>query len=231
MTSCELVSKYALEYKDAEFFSKLAYQRAFISQVRYIQGAAPQQVIGVLRQALQDFITAFELGYRAEAIEINNWFYRSLVVNDPSLSHFLAAFPEEIWPYGDAFSRFQALWGFAQLRAEKEQSLKLLEILYGLCVKPEIDLAPNEKKPLIRRLQENAYQLMHAIYMNDSSSLTRCLHMRARLRPIIPAEGTRYELFQPIDLVGLGLCRLANLNGISLDLDEPTLPMALLRHN
>lgn len=225
---CELARKYALGYRDANFFAKLAYQRAFLSQVRYIQGTLSNQVIDSLRQALQDFIIGFELGYPSEAIEVNNWFYRSLVVNDLSLSHFLAALPDELWPYGDAFPRFQAHWGFAQLRGQKEQASQVLELLYGLCFESADELVPNEKEQQMRQLQENSYHLMRAIFVKDSSSLITYLHERAQLRPIIPVEGTRYELFQPLDLLGLGLCRLADLGGMAINIKEPLLPMALL---
>ena len=68
----EIVRKYALEYKDTKFFAKLAYQRAFLSQVRYIQGDLPNKFIDSLRQSIQDFITGFEFGYPTEALEINN---------------------------------------------------------------------------------------------------------------------------------------------------------------
>jgi hypothetical protein len=225
---CELVRKYALGYKDANFFTKLAYQRAFLSQVRYIQGALSSQVIDSLRQALQDFIIGFEFGYPTEAIEINNWFYRSLVVNDLSLTHFLAALPDELWPYGDAFPRFQAHWGFGQLRGQKERALQVLEVLYGLLSGSDDEPVPNEEEQQVRQLQKNSYHLMQAICVKDASSLITYLHERVRLRPIMPVEGARYELFQPLDLLGLGLCRLANLGGMTVNIEEPSLPMALL---
>jgi hypothetical protein len=225
---CELVRGYALEYKDANFFAKLAYQRAFLSQVRCIQSALPNQIIDSLKQAVQDFVTGFELGYPTEAIEVSNWFYRSLVVNDLSLSHFLAALPDELWPYGDAFSRFQAHWGFAQLRGQREQASHALERLYGVCFESDEEMISDENGRRMRQLLKNSYHLMHAIFMKDSDSVITALHERTRLRSIIPAEGTRYELFQPLDLLGLGLCRLAILSGIAINIEVPSLPMALL---
>jgi hypothetical protein len=225
---CESARKYALGYKDANFFVKLAYQRAFLSQVRYIQGTLSDQVIDSLRQAVQDFIIGFELGYPAEAMEINNWFYRSLVVNDLSSSHFLAALPDELWPYGDEFPRFQARWGFAQLLGQKEQASQMLQSLDSLCLEYDDELATNEDEQRMRKLHVNSYHSMQAVFEKDSSSLIAYLQERAELRPIIPAEGTRYELFQPLDLIGLGLCRLAIIGGISCDIEVPSLPMALL---
>jgi hypothetical protein len=225
---CELARKYALGYKDAKFFAKLAYQSAFLSQVRYIQGTLSDQVIDSLRLAVQDFIIGFELGYPTEAIEVNNWFYRSLVVNDLSSSHFLAALPDELWPYGDEFPRFQARWGFAQFRGQKEQALQTLQFLDGLCFESDDELVTNEEEQLMRQLQINSYHLMKAVSEKDSSALIAYLQERARLRPIIPAEGTRYEPFQPLDLIGLGLCRLAIKSGITINIEVSSLPMDLL---
>ena len=228
---CEVVRKYALEYKDFKFFAKLAYQRAFLSQVRYLQGTLPNQVIDSLRQAVQDFIIGFEFGYPTEAIEVNNWFYRSLVVNDLSLSHFLAALPDELWPYGDEFPRFQAHWGFAQLLGYKKQASQILEVLHSLCFESNDELALDEEEQRIRQLQENSYNLMYTIFVKDPHAFIEYLHERVQLRTIIPAEGTRYELFQPFDLLGLGLCRLANLSGITIKIAAPSLPIALLEVN
>jgi len=204
---CEQAQKEALRYRDAKFFTKLAYQRAFLSQVRYIEGINTSQAVDLLRQAVQDFVTGVELGYLSEALEINNWFYRSLVVCDLSLAHFLAALPDRVWPYGEDFPRFQAFWGFFQLRGEKEKARQMLEVLYGLCFEVDDEPAIDEEERRERQLQENSYHLMQAIFKRESSAANTRLHERARLRPIIPAEGTRHELFQPLDLLGLGLCR------------------------
>ena len=226
---CELARKQALVYRDAKFFAKLAYQRAFLSQVWYIQGVSVSQVIDSLWQAVRDFATHLELGCPTEAMEVNNWFYRSLVVNDASLSHFLAALPDDIWPYGDEFPRFQAYWGFAQLRGQKERASKLLEVLFGLCFETDDEPEKTEKEQQKRQLQENLYHVMHAISTEDVYSAAMYLRERAQLRPIIPPEGTRYELFQPLDLLGLGLCGIAKLNGMDININEPSLPMVLLR--
>jgi hypothetical protein len=99
-------------------------------------------------------------------------------------------------------------------------------LLYGLCFEPDDGLAPNEEKQQMRQLKENSYKLMQAIFEKDSSLLIVCLQEQSRLRLTIPAEGTRYELFQPLDLIGLGLCRLAIIGGIKIEM--PSLPMALL---
>src|SRR5687768_821882 len=71
---CELAREVALDYGDAQFFAKLAYQRAFLSQVLYIRGSDAKDCADVLSQAVNEFITALELSYPTEAIEVNNWF-------------------------------------------------------------------------------------------------------------------------------------------------------------
>lgn len=229
LRQCELARKQALVFKDCKFYANVAYERAFLSQVWHIQGVSASQVIVSLRQAVCDFITALEFGYPTQSVEINNWFYRSLVVNDPSLSHFLAALPAEVWPYGVAFPRFQAYWGFAQLRRQNEDATKCLDFLYGLCFESDDEPEETEEEQQIQRLEENLYHIMHAISTKDTYSAVMYLRERVQLRPIIPPEGTRYELFQPLDLLGLGLCGIAKLNGMDININEPSLPMVLLR--
>jgi len=226
---CELIQKQALSFRDSKFFANLAYQRAFLCQVWHIQGVSASQIIVSLRQAVRDFITALEFGYPTESVEINNWFYRSLVVNAPSLSHFLAALPAEVWPYGVAFPRFQAYWGFAQLRRQNEEATRCLDFLYGLCFESDDEPEETEEEQHIQRLEENLYHIMHAISTKDAYSAAMYLRERAQLRPIIPVEGTRYELFQPLDLLGLGLCGIAKLSGMDINITEPSLPLVLLR--
>ncbi len=226
---CELARKQAFVYRDGKFFANLAYQRAFLSQVWQIQGVPASQIVFSLRQAVRDFITGLELGYPTEAIEVNNWFYRSLVVNDLSLSHFLAALPDDLWFYGDEFPRFQAYWGFAQLRRQNEEATKFLDFLYGLCFESDDEPEETEEERQIQRVEENLYHIMHAISTKDAYSAAMYLRERAQLRPIIPSEGTRYELFQPLDLLGLGLCSIANLKGMDININEPSLPIVLLR--
>jgi len=104
----------------------------------------------------------------------------------------------------------------------------MLEVLYGLCFEVDDEPAIDEEERRERQLQENSYHLMQAIFKRESSAANTRLHERARLRPIIPAEGTRHELFQPLDLLGLGLCRLARLGGMVINIEEPSLPMTLL---
>jgi hypothetical protein len=199
-----------------------AYEAAFLSQVRYIQNFDAKQAISLLAQAVRDFASALELGYPTEAIEVNNWFYRSLVVNDDSLAHFFAALPKHVWPYGDAFPRFQAFFGFALFRGQDEQVSEILDFLHGLCAEVDQLAAESEEQ------QKNCYYLMKAVFEQDSFAATSCLQKRTELRPIVPPEGTRYERFQPVDLIGLGICRLARLRGMTVNIDHPSLPLALL---
>lgn len=229
ISQCEIARKQAFEFKDAKFFVGLAYQRAFLSQVCYLQGASTDLIIDLLRQAVSDFLIGLELGYPTEAIEINNWFYRSLVANDNSLSHFLASLPAEVWSYGETFPRFQAYWGFAQLRRQPDEAMKCLDFLYGWCFESGDDPEENEEDQQINQLEQNGYHIMHAIFTRDTDSAVQYLHERSRLRPIIPPEGTRYELFQPLDLLGLGLCAIAKHSGLSINLNEPSIPLILLR--
>ncbi len=227
LSHAEPARKQALWYGDAKFFAKVAYQKAFLTQVRYLRGIQPEEAVFSLRQAVCAFATALELGYPTEAVEINNWFYRSLVVNDNSLAQFLVALPGEIWPYGDAFPRWVACWGFALFRGQNQRASQILELLYGLCF--EADGPPKDgEEQQARQLQENSYYLMEAILKQDSSSATTFLHKRIELRPIVPPEGTRYELFHPLDLIGLGFCRLARMRGMTVKIAHPSLPLALL---
>jgi hypothetical protein len=228
ISQCEKARKQAFVYKDGKFFANFAYQRAFLSQVRYLQGDSPSEFLVSLRQALSDFITGLELGYPTEANEINNWYFRSLLVNDFSLSHFLAALPNDIWHYGDEFPRFQAYWCFAQLRRQPNEAKKCLDFLYGWCFESDDDPEETEEDQQIKQLEQNCYHIMHSISMKDTDSAVKYMQERCRLRPIIPPEGTRYELFQPLDLLGLGLCRIAMLNGLIVKVNEPSLPMELI---
>src|SRR5262249_52574261 len=219
----EQAREHALAYGDGKFFATLAYQSAFLSQVRCLQTGFTDQAVLSLRCALKDFLFALELGYSTEAVEITNWFYRSLVVNDQDAAHFLASLPTRVWPYGDDFARKQAAWGFALLRGERDRASDILEFLYGLCF--ETQEPPIEGRLPARQIQENSYKLMLAISEENSSSTTACLRERIKLRPMVPLEGTRYELFQPLDLIGLGYCRLARMCGITVNVEDPSLPL------
>lgn len=232
VSQCELARKQGFIFRDGKFFANLGYQRAFLSQFRYIQGElTPSKFLTSLQQAVSDFIIGLELGYPTEAIEINNWFYRSLVVDDLSLTHFLASLPAEVWPYGETFPRFQAYWGFAQLRRQPDEAMKCLDFLHGWCFESDDDPEETEEDLQIRQLEQNGYHIMHAISTKDTDSAVKYLRERSQLRPIIPPEGTRYELFQPLDLLGLGLCAIAKLGGMSINLNEPSIPLILLEEN
>ena len=186
-----------------------------------------RKCLSVSSRRCGDFVTALELGYPTESVEINNWFYRSLVVNEHSLAHFLSALPDAVWPHGPPLPRTQARWGFAVFRGQEDRARAILEYLYGLCFEagePPTDEIDQQKL----ELHKNLYSLMEAISKKDSASATTSLHKRMELRPIVPPEGTRYESFQPLDLIGLGLCRLARLRGMTVKIDHSSLPLALL---
>ncbi|WP_020562384.1 hypothetical protein [Methylosarcina fibrata] len=225
---CELVRKEAFIFKDSKFYATLAYEKALLCQAWYLQGTSKTEVIALLRQSVCDFIIGLEFGYTTESVEINNWFYRSLVVNDLSLAHFLAALPAEVWPYGEIFPRFQAYWGFAQFRRKYDEALKWIDFLLDWCFESDSDKEQSEIEKQLSLLEQNQYHIMNAITIKDEYLLIQYLHERAQLRTIIPPEGTRYERYQLLDFLTLGLCRIALLNGLDIKINEPSLPLELL---
>lgn len=219
----EPAREWALCYGDAKFFAKLAYKSAFLCQLRFINTHRAEAAVLALRQAVRDFATALELGYPTEAAEVNNWFYRALVVNDQSLAHFLASLPRRVWPYGGDLFRFQAALGFAVFRNQLERATEYLDSLAGLCLDAPPPASPEEKAK--RVFLEASYHLMEALVKGDAASATKQLHRRAEVRPVFPLEGTRYEPFQLLDLIGLGFCRLAQLRGMTLTVKHALLPL------
>src|SRR5262249_1376750 len=160
---------------DAKFFANLAYQTAFLSQACFLRDLQPDRAVHSLQHAASDFATALELGYPTESVEICTWFYRSLVANDNSLAHFIAALPWRVWTHGFTFPRTIAGWGFAVLRGQGHRVAAILELLYGLCF--EVDEPPptDENAHQQHELQKNLYSLIEAISKQDSHGATEAL--------------------------------------------------------
>lgn len=222
----ELAQNYALELGDGKFFAKLAYQRILASQVQFLQGGPVLQFVASVEQSVQEFLKALELGYRTEASQVNNWFFRSLVSNDSNAAHCLAAFPFANWPKGKDFPRFQASWGFSLLRGKRWLAAQELEYLMELIDGANAEAA--SEQPLAVPLEKNLCQLMDAVLKLDPAGIEFHLHERTKLRSIIPSEGTRYEAFQPLDFIGLGIARLARLNGVIVNVNHQSLPLVLI---
>jgi len=224
VSHCELAHDDAVRCGDAKFFARLAYQKAFLGQVSFIDGLPAVRAADLLWQALRDFLTALDFGYLTDADEVNNWFYRALLLNDFSAAHFLAALPVKWWWAGRVFARYQVSFGFSLLRGEEQRAAKVLEFLYGWCF--ESGSEPAES--IGAKQQQNAYRLMEAIYRKEPCHIHSCLSERAELRSVIPPEGQRYELLQPLDLVALGLVRLCRHRDLSVALDHSHLPLDIL---
>jgi hypothetical protein len=222
-----LAQNRAHQYSDCRFFAQLAYQRAFLAQVRYLRDARADGAILSMKTALREFVCALEMGYATEASEVSNWFYRAAVINDCSIAQFLAALPDRVWPHGDTFSRYQALWGFALFRGQEGRAREIVEYLSDLYTAADESLA-GEKGHGKLRLMMNACNIMKSILERDWRPAESHLAGRMELRSLVPLEGTRYERFQPLDLVGLGFCRLARQRGSPTRISHSRLPFSLL---
>jgi len=210
----------AFREDDASFFAAQASYCFSAAFATYFFEGETKDVLSFLRGGLLYARTAYQLGASADRSDAELHFHAALLLSDHPTAHFLASMPESLWwepwrlPAPAEVVRLQA--AFALFRQEPVRLSRALDDLEALAA--ELD------SPQTR----NAHQLFQSVSRADSRSFHAAMAKRIELREQELSVNGSEDWEGLIDVVGLGLCRLAMRAGLSLSLRHVYLPLELL---
>ena len=221
--ACVPCKEKALVSKQASLFAHLANYWLFRGMLEYVKQKSHVEVSYSFREGLKEMAVALELGHKFDRSEIRNYFFIALIVNDRSAAHFLASLPEYVVERHGIYS-LQTFILFLIFRSEESRAKAFLEILDGFSFTPSLLKEPVEKREDV----QNLYRLIESVVKQSVSEFNRSLLCYVKTpRNGIEGKYTGSNLHFP-DLTGLAICRLARDRGMTVTVDHPCLPLALL---
>jgi hypothetical protein len=172
---------------------------------------------------LKEFRVALELGLLPDAWDRWNFFHAALAAGDRSFAHYLSSLDPE--PPGEALDWLVAQVNVAQalFRGEDRDTPGLLEVLRTLVLETSLPSGVQEEIPEI----QNVYRLLDALFRKDAADFNRLLAERMRVRADSFHRSGANAPIGLMDLVGLGLCRLARQQGIGVTVNHVLLPFEI----
>ncbi len=199
----------ALELGDGGFFARAASEWLVLAVCQARDRGGPPGPRAALTHAIEHMGRALELGCEPPASELLDVFWAALAVDDRSFAHFVAASPGALSRAAD-LDLMQAQTAFALLREDRPaaaaRAAQLAAALAGTG-----DDGPYEPTSRADPLLSKA---LCALAGADARAFVAALAACAGLGSG-PAASSRREV---LDLAGLGLCRLAQVRGIPVDL-------------
>jgi hypothetical protein len=198
---------------DPQNLALYAEQRILQGVLDYAFEGPTSQLYAALQEGSTSFASALEAGHRPTTMDLWNYTLIALAVDNRSAAHFLASIPEERWM---ALFQPSIFWLVAQIRT-----------LFALMENRDEDAAEHaglvEKSDLLEI--QNTQILLEALGRKDSIKFHQAMEKRMEIRIHSLLRQSRNVPMELIDVVGLGLIRLAQGRKMAVPIKHVYLPM------
>jgi hypothetical protein len=209
----------AQEFGDGSFFEKVARQWMTVAAADYVGGAPGEKVLAALTVALNELQQGFELGHMPDPENLLEYFCIALVLGVKPFAQFIASW-SNAYPDAPDIPINEARIAFGLLRGQDEVVNRNLEELSAQFEdSPFASFLPNELG-----VHRATGELLRQLANKDASAFQEALQARLNL---IKASASNNPA-SCWDILGLGLCRLARLRGLTVNISHPFLPLSLL---
>jgi len=206
-----------------EHFSILADHWRILCIEKYLLKETSTEINHNLAQSISHMALAFELGYQADPIEVRDYLLSALVIPDFNIAHFFSSLPEQAIASStevlDQVHWLQTKIISFLLKKQPDFAVKMLETYYDLCFESsDMDSLGDRKYE-----SEYYYMILESILQKNSDRFNHILCKYTELRIPHLLKYQKINLLSSIELCCLGLCRLAIINEMMVNIEHPCL--------